>query len=180
MEALRAYVLHGPSGQPNERHLAAPQGQVRLIVKHSILPTVTERNFSLDLTVGELKQKVQLIVGTSPQYQELELQDSHGIPLAMLDEDSFLLRNADPMDGNILFVVDTDPSGTIRQLTDTSLVKKYEMSDEDYSKRDNSYRKWKESNKPAESPEKPVVVMRVCVCVCVDCVESGRSRDEIR
>ena len=109
------------------------------------------RNFPLNITVAELKQKIQLIVGTAPQYQELELQDSDGytfcphfmivlnlsarlivilssaltlsMPLAMLDDDSFTFGNVQPRDGNIIFVVDTDPSGFIKSVTGKDIVR---------------------------------------------------------
>ena len=41
-------------------------------------------------------------------------------------------------------MVDSDPNSALIGLEDLSQVQKYEMSDEDYNKRDDTFRKWKE------------------------------------
>jgi tubulin-folding cofactor B len=54
-----------------------------------------------------------------------------------------------------IFVIDLDPSNTVKQLTDTSNeVERFTLSDEDYNKREGTYRKWKEEHPDAVPTKK--------------------------
>ena len=46
--------------------------------------------------------------------------------------------------GYSIHVVDTNPSELISNLDDVSQVQKYEISDEEYDKRENTFRKFKQ------------------------------------
>lgn len=77
----------------------------------------------------------------------LELKDSQGRLVATLSDPTKKLGFFSPQDGFILHVRDLDPTSLTADgwLEDVSKVEKYVMSDADYAKRENTYRKYKES-----------------------------------
>jgi tubulin-folding cofactor B len=83
----------------------------------------------------------------------LQLKDQSGSLLAVMDNATTKLGFFSPKDGYILHIIDTDPTSASANgwLEDTSKIAKYVMSDEDYNKRDNTYRKYKE-DKLKEDP----------------------------
>jgi len=123
---------------------SAPEGQVRLAVSHSVLMgNENYKNFPLNSTISQFKQKLQLTVGTDPIFMKLELKDK-GITLATLDDDNALLSSYKPQNGMEIHVIDTDPKATIAALTDASNAEKYVMSDEKYHQREDTVLKHKE------------------------------------
>lgn len=76
----------------------------------------------------------------------LQLKDERGALLAALSDATRKLGYYSPRDGFILHIVDTDPTSMSANgwLEDTSKVEKYVMSEEDYERRDNTYRKYKQ------------------------------------
>jgi len=150
LEALRNYVT---GGQEPQYH--APEGQVRLAITHSVLPGSmgNTRNYSLTASIADLKSKLQMIVGTSPSFMRLQLIDKDGSVVANMDNNQATLAQYHPRDGMGVHVIDTDPSATIASLQDTSQVEKYTMSEEEYNKRQGTYRKFKEQQKQQEQPQ---------------------------
>ena len=98
------------------------------------------------MTVLRVKEKLPTHVGSSVSAMRLQLRDPQGAPLASLDDDARPLGYYSPRDGYTLHVVDTDAGSASAAgwLEDVSKVAKYELSDEAYAARDNSYRKFKE------------------------------------
>lgn len=97
------------------------------------------------MTVASVKNKLCFHCGTPPSAMTLQLKDSHGNLLSILSDESQMLGYHSPHDGCILHIIDADPTSMSANgwLEDTSKVAKYVMSDEDYDKRDNTYRKYK-------------------------------------
>jgi len=129
----------------------APEGQVRLSVSHSVIGgSENYKNFPLDLTIAKLKDKLYTIVGTEPQFQKLQLK-SKGEIIANMEDNSSLLSSFNPQSGQEIYVIDADPNNTVADLQDTSKAPKYEMTDSEYEKRDNTYKKkWKENQEVDE------------------------------
>merc|ERR1711991_373502 len=127
-----------------------PDGEVQLEVCHSVLsPNGGSNNwklFSKNQTVEDLKKKLERIVGTPPQYMELELRNLDGTVIAKLEQQDQTLDSYNPENGKRLHIVDNDPNQTVLLLQDTSQVEKYTMSDESYNERDVTFKKWKEQN----------------------------------
>ena len=78
----------------------------------------------------------------------LSLKDWDGALVAPMADDSKLLGYYSPEDGWTIHIhdIDTHSASASGWLEDVSLVKKYEMSDEEYTKRGDThstYRKWK-------------------------------------
>lgn len=85
--------------------------------------------------VQAVKERFRVHIGTSPEYQRLQLV-RHGQVLAEL-ENHRLLGFYSVLSGDELHVIDTDPYSLSRNggLTDVSLVEKYKMSEEAYDSR---------------------------------------------
>lgn len=91
------------------------------------------------------------MVGTEPQYQQLQLRND-GVVVVDLSDDNAKLQTFNPVDDQELYITDTDPKNTIAELIDPTKVEKYVMSDEVYQSRNTNYRKWKQENaKQAET-----------------------------
>ena len=150
MRALREYVTAAPSGIQNRG-----DGTVLLQVTHSNLKAVfMELRFDMHMTIAALKEKLMSHVGTNASAMSLSLKSPDKAVMFSGLEDARMLGFYSPTDGCILHVVDGDPFSLSAQggLEDVSKVKKYEMSDEDYNARENTYRKFKEQ-KLREDPD---------------------------
>jgi len=147
-EILRQHVISG--SEPKQQ---APDGQVRLDVISEVLNGNVSnsannwKNFPLTLTIADFKKKLEMFSGTQPQYQKLQLYDKDNNLFAQITDDSKILSDYSPENGMKIFVIDADPNNTVKTLTDVSQeVEKFTLSDEDYNKREVTYRKWKEQN----------------------------------
>eukprot|EP00892_Ulva_mutabilis_P007359 jgi/Ulvmu1/4996/UM021_0013.1 len=150
LDQLKAYVT-----APGKFGANQADSTVLLHVTHSNLRAeFVELRFDKHATVDSLKNKLVSHVGTSPSAMMLELMDSQGNLIARLTDSTKKLGFYSPKDGFILHVNDLDPTSVTADgwLEDVSKVEKYVMSDSEYAKRENTYRKYKES-KLAEDPD---------------------------
>lgn len=141
MEALRNYVTYD-SGSLNQA-----ESTVLLEVTHSNLKAqFMQIRLDKHMTILTVKQKLMTHCGTNPSAMILQLKDESGNLLYGLSEEDKKLGYYSPYTGCILHIIDMDPSSVSANgwLEDTSKVQKYMMSDEDYNKRDNTFRKFKE------------------------------------
>eukprot|EP00271_Cylindrocystis_brebissonii_P002278 TRINITY_DN12778_c0_g1_i1.p1 TRINITY_DN12778_c0_g1~~TRINITY_DN12778_c0_g1_i1.p1 ORF type:complete len:275 (+),score=40.98 TRINITY_DN12778_c0_g1_i1:213-1037(+) len=147
LESLKSYV-NGPSSQRQS------DGTVVLHISHSNLhQRFMEIRFDLHMTVERVKERIRTHTGTGVQSMTLELYDSCNRLVAVLGDESRPLGFYSPTDGGRLHVVDFDPASMSAGgwLENTSLVQKFELSEEEYAKREGTYRKFKE-NKLAQDP----------------------------
>jgi len=123
------------------------------LAENTVMVTCTHSNlnqkhvdlrFDLHTTVFDVKKRLALHNGTPPGDQKLYIKDGDMI-IGELDDDSRMLGFYSIQNGQVLHVVDTNPYSMSANggLEDTSLVKKYEMSDEEYNKRKNTLRAYK-------------------------------------
>ncbi|XP_004514584.1 tubulin-folding cofactor B isoform X2 [Cicer arietinum] len=120
---------------------------VLLRVTHSNLKTFNpDIRFSYQLTMEAVKEKVWKKCGTSVDSMILELYDEDGSKVADPNDNSLPLGFFSPLDGYRLHVIDLDPASVTSGgwLEDTSLVEKYEISEEAYNKRGDTFRKYRE------------------------------------
>ncbi|EGC37199.1 hypothetical protein DICPUDRAFT_87063 [Dictyostelium purpureum] len=145
-EILRSYVLDGNDNLVGK----APEGCVRLEVTHSVLSddllgTNNFKNFPLDIKIKDFKEKLYRFVGTEPKYMELILKDqSKTNEISKIDNDENLLSFYSPIDGMNIHIIDKDPNSYISELQDTSKIPKPVISEEDYNKRENTVKKYRE------------------------------------
>lgn len=150
VEALKAYVQGPDTGFANKA-----DSTVLLSLTHSNLKArFMEIRLDKHMTIEALKVKLSFHCGTNPSAMLLTLLDENGGVVASLSDDQRKLGFYSPMDGYALHITDTDPTSASAGgwLEDTSLVQKYQISDEDYNKREKTYRKWKDQ-KLKEDPD---------------------------
>lgn len=121
------------------------QSIVTLNVSSSINSFGSERRFPKDITVAQLKDKLVLLTGASASSMKLELYDKDNKLVCKFDNDDALLGSYPADDGMRLHVV--DPTMKVGEFEDVSKVEKFELSAEQYEKRTDSVRAFKERNK---------------------------------
>mmetsp|Transcript_16589 Transcript_16589/g.29862 ORF Transcript_16589/g.29862 Transcript_16589/m.29862 type:complete len:228 (+) Transcript_16589:71-754(+) len=115
---------------------------VKLNVTHSRRAmTALELRFDLTQTIATVKASLERRFGTSADYMTLKLKDESGaFKVDMLNNDA-QLGFYSPRDFYTIHIVDTDPNAV--NVDDLSAVEKYVMSEEKYSDRDESFRRFK-------------------------------------
>lgn len=145
--AMRDYAL-------GEGGTSRTDGMVLLHVSHSNLKQTFFHELRLDMhqTIAAVKRKLEFHTGTGAVNCQLYLLDENG-QLISECEDAYKLGYYSPYDGCRLHIVDLDPNSASSGgwLEDVSLVKKYEISEEAYNARENTYRNFRKQ-KMAEDP----------------------------
>jgi tubulin-folding cofactor B len=147
LDALHPYtrgVRDYVTGADHLQYTNLPEGIVAVDVTHSNLPA-KHLDIRLDLhnTIEQIKDKLRTHIGTPVDYQRLLLR-SNGEYVCEMSDNSRMLGFYSVRSGHEIHVVDTDPFSLSKGggLTDASLIKKYEMSEEDYSKRKGTVREF--------------------------------------
>ncbi|KAK5583170.1 hypothetical protein RB653_004761 [Dictyostelium firmibasis] len=146
-EIVRGYVIGDGKDVPVGK---APEGNVRLEITHSVLTgesisSSNFKNFLLDTKIKDFKEKLYRFVGTEPKYMELILRDESKVnEICKLEDDEKTLEFYEPKDGMNIHVIDKDPNNFVSYLQDISKAPKPVISEEDYNKREGTYKKWKE------------------------------------
>ncbi|GFO41973.1 tubulin-folding cofactor b [Plakobranchus ocellatus] len=104
-----------------------------------------ERRFERSSTIAALKAKLELITGAFAQTMVLTVYTKDGKPVCTLNNDEALLGSYPVDDGMTLHADDPNLKGN--EYSDTSKVEKFEISQEEYNKRQDSVRAFKERNK---------------------------------
>ncbi|GJE99274.1 CAP Gly-rich domain-containing protein [Phanerochaete sordida] len=134
--------------------------------------TRSERRFELHTSVQQLKTRLELFTGIPvPNQRILLLNNEQDIePVRVLDDDSRPLGYYSIRDWQVLKIIDTNPSTSFTgQLTDTSQVEKFELTEEEYAKRNDTVLAYKQRNKIGrfaekdEEPQKPVPEVNIPV-----------------
>ena len=96
------------------------------------------------MTVARVKEKLMTHVGSNVSTMRLSLKDWEWL-VAPMSDDAKMLGYFSPEDGWTIHIDDTDAHSASAGgwLEDVSKVKKYEMSDDAYNARENTYRQWK-------------------------------------
>merc|ERR550514_2169293 len=144
---LRDYVTYESGGQ------ARGESTVLLHVTHSNLQArMFELRLDKHMTIDSLKDKLRTHTGTGSLFMHLTLLDHNGQVVADMINDELKLGYFSPMDGWTIHITDLDPHSLAANggLEDVSLVKKYEITDDDYNKRDDNFRKWRAQKKAAD------------------------------
>ena len=137
---IRDYV----TANDHMQYANLPAGVVAVEVTHSNLPSkFLDLRFDLHSTIESVKERLRQHFGTPVEHQRLILKIS-GEFICELDDNSRKLGYYSVESGYEIHVIDTDPFSLSKNggLTDTSLVQKYEMSDEDYAKRKGTVREF--------------------------------------
>ena len=147
LQNLRDYVTYESGGQ------ARGATTVLLHVTHSNLKArMFEIRLDRHMTVETIKGKLRSHTGTGSLFMHLTLLDHNDQVVADMINDDLKLGYYSPQDGWTIHITDLDPHSLSANggLEDVSLVKKYEISEEDYCKREDNFRKWKMEKKAAD------------------------------
>merc|ERR1711934_989860 len=144
--AMRAYVM-GDSG------LSSADNIVKINVSHSNLKAkFMEIRLDKHMTILEVTEKLRRHSGTGADSMVLQLYNNAQQLVCQLDDLDRKLGYYSPEDGYGIHIVDSNPHSLSAGgwLEDVSLVKKYEISEEAYNKREGTARKWMEEKKAAD------------------------------
>lgn len=121
------------------------QSVVTVNVSSSLNSFGSERRFQKNLQIKDLKDKLVLLTGASVSTMKLELFNKEDKLVCPLDNDEALLGSYPIDDGMRIHV--KDPSAKVGEFEDVSKVEKFEISADEYEKRADSVRAFKERNK---------------------------------
>ncbi|XP_050702958.1 tubulin-folding cofactor B-like [Eriocheir sinensis] len=121
----------------------APLVNVR--VTSNVNNFTAEKRFDRALTIGDLKGRLELVTGGSASSMGLEVFDENESLVCRMDNDEALLGSFCVEENYRIHV--TDSSKRQGEFEDLSKVEKYELSQEEYSKRDDSVRSFLLKNK---------------------------------
>lgn len=113
-----------------------------------------ERRFERGMSIATLKSKLELITGASAHSVKLSLFTAENKLVCTLDNDESLLGSYPVDDGMIIYAEDLNLKPD--EYSDTSKVEKFEISDEEYQKRQDTVRAFKEKNKLGRFNEEEV------------------------
>jgi len=121
--------------------------------------THSERRIDPHFSVEQLKGKLELITGIPASNQILSLLNSQEDTrvIAELNDDSKPLEFYGLRDWQVIKVIDKNPSATFTgQLTDVAQVEKFELTESEYAKRQDTVLAYKQRNKVGRFAEKDV------------------------
>ncbi|XP_027197421.2 tubulin-binding cofactor B [Dermatophagoides pteronyssinus] len=119
--------------------------QIVLEIQTNNDENLIERRFASEMTIPDLKNRLELITGASASEMELIFRDSSGNLIGPHDDSKCLGDYLVPGGELRLRLNVTDPN--VVKLDDLSGVQKFELDDEEYSKRSDSVRAFKMKNK---------------------------------
>ncbi|XP_053728814.1 tubulin-folding cofactor B [Synchiropus splendidus] len=97
------------------------------------------KRYDRGISIGELKRKLEMVVGAPSSSMDLELYSTSNNFLQKMDNDEALLGSYPVDDGCRIHVIDRS-GGTMNEFSDVSKVEKFELSDEAYDKRTDTVR----------------------------------------
>lgn len=118
---------------------------ISLIVISNINSFETARRFAPDTLVKDLKEKLELLTGASPTSMKVQLLSKNKDIVAELSDETASLATFPVEDGMYLNVIDACHKAG--QFEDVTVVEKFELSKEEYAKRENTFRAFKDKMK---------------------------------
>ncbi|KAJ3028169.1 UNVERIFIED_CONTAM: hypothetical protein HDU68_002315 [Siphonaria sp. JEL0065] len=131
-------ILHNPTG-------SFSNAIVTLFVSSE--GVTSERRFDKGQTIAQLKERLEPITGVPCATMKITLFSKTDAPLCSLDDDSKMLGFFPCENFMRIHVSDTNPHRVKGAFTDVSQVKKFEISEEEYEKRNDSVRAFKQRMK---------------------------------
>ena len=124
---------------------------VYLDITHSVQTRrAQEVKFNRASTITDVKNQLYTLFGTEPHHQELVLRDSTGSDLAALTNDAAILNSYNPTDHSIIHIKDSNPDSI--DFNNVDEVEKYEISEEAYAARPDSFRNFKKAQTAGQAP----------------------------
>ncbi|CAI2377531.1 unnamed protein product [Moneuplotes crassus] len=118
---------------------------IKLNVTHSASSMrFQELRFDMNQTILSIKQSLEMRLGSTSDGMSLQLKNTSDEVVAEMGNDEALLGHYGPAEYYTIHVVDSNPGIDFSEFEDVSKVEKYKISDEDYDKRDDTFKKFKE------------------------------------
>lgn len=139
MASLKAYVQGGAPRQVGPSTLL-------LDITHNLLERrFVEIPFDLSTSIEDVKHKIYTMTGSGVEHMKVYLNGR----IELKEEDNKRLGEYGARSGDVLHVEDLDPFSQARNraFDDVSQVKKFELTEEQYDKRENTYRAYKKKMK---------------------------------
>ncbi|XP_014286914.1 tubulin-folding cofactor B [Halyomorpha halys] len=118
---------------------------VNVLVSASCQNVAIEKRFKKDITVLELKEKLELVTGGSSNTMKLKVFTKDDKLVCALDDNNALIGSYHIDDGMRLHVEDS--FSLRKQLEEDESVEKYKLSEEEYAKREDSVLAYLKRNK---------------------------------
>jgi tubulin-folding cofactor B len=119
---------------------------IKLAIEHNISSLkVIEARFDLHQTVLSVKENIEMRFGSVVAYTRLQLKDTKGALLVEMNDDMKPLGFYGAATGMVLYVLDLNPTSIHKEIESFEGVEKYVISEEDYDKLPENFRKWKQS-----------------------------------
>jgi len=117
---------------------------VAVTVTSTANPYGVERRYERGMTISALKSKLELVTGAFAQTMKLSAYKEDKL-ICKIDNDEALLGSYPIDDGMVIHAEDNNLKPD--EYSDTSKVEKFEISEDEYQKRSDSVRAFKERNK---------------------------------
>ena len=118
---------------------------VNLFITSNCNSFTSEKRFPKDLTVAQLKNKLEIMTGASALSMKIEAFDKSDRKICELNDVDALLGSYPVDTGHRLHVEDTNKNR--HEFENTALVEKFELSKEEYSKKENTVQAYLRRNK---------------------------------
>eukprot|EP00095_Tigriopus_kingsejongensis_P003532 maker-scaffold106_size358372-snap-gene-0.14 protein:Tk03532 transcript:maker-scaffold106_size358372-snap-gene-0.14-mRNA-1 annotation:"tubulin folding cofactor b" len=118
---------------------------VNVFISSNCNSFTSEKKFAKDLTIADLKGKLELITGASSLSMVISAFDKNDKPVCELSDDAALLGSYPLDSGMRIHVLDTTKNKD--EFENLANVEKFELSKEDYSKRDDTVQSFLKRNK---------------------------------
>jgi len=126
----------------------AYSGSANLTFTHSTVKQFKLlKKFDLSTTVSSLKERLHFACGTAPENQILQLRDANETVINTLHPDDATIGSCGVEEGSCIYIVDTDPDASVNliaNMDNMSLETKYEIDEEAYKQRPDSFYQWKQ------------------------------------
>ena len=125
--------------------IAAPARIIKLNASQEGMDMfMPELRFDQNWTVQKCKEFLERKFGTNPADMRLQLKNRQGEVVGQMTDPAKTLGEFEPCEGFTVHVIDESGHSVTDEFSDVSKVQKYEISEEDYSKRDDSVRTFKQ------------------------------------
>src|SRR5262245_26333506 len=120
------------------------QSHVTLTIQAEGKEYGVEKRYAKETPIGEFKSKLEMLTGLVASDMKLRLLGKDKRPLCELEPDERPLGFFPVEDGCVVMV---SGGKTVLAFDDEAAVKKFELTDEEYARRKNTVKEFKEKNK---------------------------------
>jgi len=130
---------------PTHQFTVVTADMVNVFITSNITMMRSEKRFAKNVTIGELKNKLEMITGASSAGMKIKVFNKDDKEVCSLSDDSKMLGFYPVDNGHRLEV--TDNSKVAGEFENTAAVDKFELTKEDYSKRRDTVQAYLKKNK---------------------------------